>query len=130
MLSYPYADERGKYLGMWTSVRSMGTIIGGAINFGANNSNSASGAIAYGTYIVFIVIGEFIFCCRVDGVILTRIEALSIVFAVLLSPTHRVRRRDGTHVPTSGEASWKQEFIILGKHYAQKRVSTDRLSLG
>jgi len=58
MLSYPRAGERGRYLGLWTSARASGTIAGGAINFGANNTDSSAGGIAYGTYIAFIAIGK------------------------------------------------------------------------
>lgn len=39
-------------------MRSSGSVIGGAINFGNNHEDGASGAIKWSTYVVFIVFGE------------------------------------------------------------------------
>lgn len=49
-------------------------------------------------------------------------ECTGLVWALLLSPTSRVRRRNGDKVPMSPVASWKQEFVALGKHMMLKKV--------
>jgi MFS family permease len=59
MLSYPRANERGRYLGIWSAMRSSGSVIGGAINFGNNHEDGAAGGIKWSTYIVFIVFGKY-----------------------------------------------------------------------
>ena len=58
MLSYPRANERGRYLGIWSAMRSSGSVIGGAINFGNNHKDGAAGGVRWSTYVVFIVFGE------------------------------------------------------------------------
>lgn len=76
MLSYPYQDERGLYLGtqdrspcrgtptnkswpgIWSAMRNSGSIIGGAINFATNYSNSTAGGIAWFTYLIFVGFGK------------------------------------------------------------------------
>lgn len=57
MLSYPEADKRGKYLGIWVAMRNSGTIAGGAINFGNNSKDTSSGGVAWSTYLIFIGFG-------------------------------------------------------------------------
>jgi hypothetical protein len=64
MLSYPEADKRGKYLGIWAAMRNSGAIAGGAINFGNNSKNSAGGGVAWSTYLIFIGFGECLIAIR------------------------------------------------------------------
>ncbi|KAH7265656.1 major facilitator superfamily domain-containing protein [Fusarium redolens] len=54
MLSYPLANDRGFYLGIWSAMRNSGSVIGGAINFSNNHSDSKAGGVAWSTYLVFI----------------------------------------------------------------------------
>lgn len=54
-------------------------------------------------------------------------EASGFIFAFLLSPTKKVRRSDGSHVPYSRDMTWKNEFSALYKHALNKRVSSFRL---
>ncbi|KAF5724344.1 major facilitator superfamily transporter [Fusarium mundagurra] len=96
MLSYPLANDRGFYLGVWSAMRNSGSVIGGAINFSNNHSDSKAGGVAWSTYLVFIAF-----------------ECTGLVWAFLLSPTRRVRRVDGTKVSMSERGSWKQEFAAL-----------------
>ncbi|CAK1363966.1 UNC93-like protein 1 [Cercospora beticola] len=106
MLSYPPQDDRGFYLGIWSAMRNSGSVIGGAINFSTNSEESSAGGIAWFTYLLFV-----------------GFECTGIIWAVLLSTTSKVRRRDGTRVPTNDEhASWKQEFAALARMLAQKHI--------
>ncbi|KAG5743952.1 hypothetical protein H9Q69_005044 [Fusarium xylarioides] len=105
MLSYPLANDRGFYLGVWSAMRNSGSVIGGAINFSNNHSNSKAGGVAWSTYLVFIAF-----------------ECTGLVWAFLLSPTRRVRRHDGTKVSMSESASWKQEFAALWKHLQRRKT--------
>ncbi|PCD32533.1 hypothetical protein AU210_008781 [Fusarium oxysporum f. sp. radicis-cucumerinum] len=54
MLSYPLANDRGFYLGVWSAIRNSGSVIGGAISFSNNHSDSKAGGVAWSTYLVFI----------------------------------------------------------------------------
>ncbi|RDW64799.1 hypothetical protein BP6252_10450 [Coleophoma cylindrospora] len=100
MLSYPYQDERGLYLGVWSAMRNSGSIIGGAINFATNYSKSTAGGIAWSTYLIFV----------------------GFVWAAILSPTKRVRRRDGSKIPSSDDITWKKEFAALWQHLQRKKT--------
>lgn len=105
MLSYPPADDRGLYLGIWSAMRNSGSIIGGGINFGNNYKNSGAGGIAWSTYLIFV-----------------GFECTGIIWAFLLSPTSRVRRKTGARIPSSGGMSWKQEFQALWIHLRVKKT--------
>ncbi|KAK6905648.1 hypothetical protein I203_106478 [Kwoniella mangroviensis CBS 8507] len=105
MLSYPHVHERGRYLGIWSAMRNSGSVMGGAINFSTNNTQSSSGGIAWSTYLIFI-----------------GFECTGVVWAFLLSKTSKVRRSDGSKVPYSRNLSWKEEFAALIKHAQNKRT--------
>ncbi|KAG9499492.1 hypothetical protein J7337_007948 [Fusarium musae] len=105
MLSYPLANDRGFYLGVWSAMRNSGSVIGGAINFSNNHSDSKAGGVAWSTYLVFI-----------------SFECTGIFWAFLLSPTRRVRRVDGSKVAMSERASWKDEFAALWKHLQRRKT--------
>nr|RBR00903.1 hypothetical protein FVER53263_01577 [Fusarium verticillioides] len=105
MLSYPLANDRGFYLGVWSAMRNSGSVIGGAINFSNNHSDSKAGGVAWSTYLVFIAF-----------------ECTGLVWAFLLSPTRRVRRVDGSKVAMSERASWKHEFAALWKHLQRRKT--------
>lgn len=105
MLSYPPPDDRGFYLGIWSAMRNSGSVIGGAINFATNYSESAAGGIAWATYIIFVVF-----------------ECTGVFWAWLLSATERVRRKDGTRVPSTGTVTWKGEFNALWLHVQRKKT--------
>ncbi|KAH7562174.1 major facilitator superfamily domain-containing protein [Bipolaris maydis] len=96
MLSYPNPEDRGFYLGIWSAMRNTGSVIGGAINFSTNYDRAGSGGIAWTTYLIFV-----------------GFECTGFIWAFLLSPTAKVRRRDGGKVSMSRRASWKHEFTAL-----------------
>lgn len=105
-------------------MRNSGSVIGGAINFSTNNTQSSAGGIAWATYLIFVGFGEISSVSQPSKHLLTRVsECTGVIWAVLLSPTQRVRRNNGTKVPMSGKISWKQEFIALGKHFTYKKVN-------
>ncbi|KAJ4066544.1 hypothetical protein NW756_010052 [Fusarium oxysporum] len=106
MLSYPLENDRGFYLGVWSAMRNSGSVIGGAINFSNNHSDSKAGGVAWSTYLVFIAF-----------------ECTGLVWAFLLSPTRRVQRHDSTKVPISERASWTQEFSALWKHLQRRKAA-------
>ncbi|KAI7362928.1 hypothetical protein KC354_g6894 [Hortaea werneckii] len=54
MLSYPKAEDRGFYLGIWAAMRNSGSVIGGAINFSNNYEKASAGGIAWSTYLIFV----------------------------------------------------------------------------
>ncbi|KAH7093656.1 major facilitator superfamily domain-containing protein [Paraphoma chrysanthemicola] len=99
MLSYPKPEDRGMYLGIWSAMRSSGSVIGGAINFSTNYSRAGGGGVAWATYLIFV-----------------GFECSGFIWALLLSPTAKVRRRDNSPVSMSVEVSWKQEFIALWRY--------------
>lgn len=105
MLSYPHQDDRGFYLGVWSAMRNSGSVIGGAINFATNYSASDAGGIGWSTYLIFVAL-----------------ECTGVIWAFLLSPTVRVRRRDGTRVPSTGTVTWKDEFSALWQHLQRKKI--------
>jgi hypothetical protein len=46
-------------IGIWSAMRNSGSIIGGAINFSTNYSDSSAGGIAWSTYLIFVGFGQF-----------------------------------------------------------------------
>lgn len=105
MLSYPHQDDRGFYLGIWSAMRNSGSVIGGAINFATNHSESEAGGIGWATYLIFVAL-----------------ECTGVIWALLLSPTARVRRRDGSRVPSTGAVTWKDEFDALWRHMQKRKT--------
>ncbi|TVY61314.1 UNC93-like protein 2 [Fusarium oxysporum f. sp. cubense] len=86
-------------------MRNSGSVIGGAINLSNNHSDSKAGGVAWSTYLVFIAF-----------------ECTGLIWAFLLSPTRRVRRRDSSKVPISERASWKHEFTALWRHLQRRKT--------
>ncbi|KAK4689638.1 hypothetical protein P7C73_g465, partial [Tremellales sp. Uapishka_1] len=105
MLSYPRPNERGKFIGIWVSMRNSGQVLGGAISLGVNVKTAGTGAVAITTYCIFIAL-----------------ECLGMPCAFLLSPSSRVRRPDGVPVPLSPPQSWKEETLDLLRHIKHKRT--------
>ncbi|TXC06281.1 hypothetical protein FocTR4_00009573 [Fusarium oxysporum f. sp. cubense] len=91
--------------GVWSAMRNSGSVIGGAINLSNNHSDSKAGGVAWSTYLVFIAF-----------------ECTGLIWAFLLSPTRRVRRRDSSKVPISERASWKHEFTALWRHLQRRKT--------
>lgn len=104
-------------------MRNSGSVIGGAINFSNNHSDSKAGGVAWSTYLVFIAFGKSHSSktiCEAPNQSL--LECTGLAWAFLLSPTKRVRRHDGSKVDMSERASWKQEFVALWKHLQRRKV--------
>lgn len=49
-------------------------------------------------------------------------ESTGVLWALLLSPTNKVRRTDGSRVPISEDITWKEEFVALWKHIQRRKV--------
>lgn len=105
MLSYPKPEDRGFYLGVWSAMRNSGSVIGGAINFSTNHTDSKGGGIAWATYLIFV-----------------GFECSGFIWALLLSTTSKVRRRDNSPVNMSVEVSWKEEFLALWSYLKELKT--------
>jgi hypothetical protein len=55
--------------GIWSAMRSSGSVIGGAINFSTNYDRASAGGIAWSTYLIFVGCGTLIH--RLDGTCFT-----------------------------------------------------------
>ncbi|KAH7564377.1 hypothetical protein BM1_01424 [Bipolaris maydis] len=102
MLSYPHPEERGFYLGIWSAMRNSGSVIGGAINFSNNHKDSDAGGVAWSTYLIFV-----------------GLECTGLVWALLLSRTTKVRRRDNSKVNIAPAESWMKELRALATYLQQ-----------
>lgn len=83
VLTYPEPSRRGVYLAWWIVSRNVGQLVAGAINLGLNSQRDSAGAVNPNVYVAFIVI-----------------ELTGIPAALLLCPPEKVRRVDGTRVPS------------------------------
>lgn len=110
MLSYPPPENRGKYLAYWLAYRNSGAILGGAINLSFNYSGKRLGKLDWRTYIVFVVLRKFEWTFPPGVYWLTRSpECLGPAVAMLLSPPHKVQRRNGTKVKLLAKIPAKEE---------------------
>jgi hypothetical protein len=53
----PMEHTHSPWIGIWSAMRNSGSIIGGAINFSTNHTNSAAGGIKWSTYLIFVGFG-------------------------------------------------------------------------
>ncbi|OBT73199.1 hypothetical protein VF21_08712 [Pseudogymnoascus sp. 05NY08] len=105
MLSYPDQNDRGLFLGIWSAMRNTGSIVGGSINFYTNYKRSSAGGMAWSTYLIFV-----------------GFECTGVIWAFMLSPTSKVRHRDGSKAGTSTDISWGAEFKALWKHLQNRKT--------
>ncbi|KFY92542.1 hypothetical protein V498_04876 [Pseudogymnoascus sp. VKM F-4517 (FW-2822)] len=105
MLSYPNQNDRGLFLGIWSAMRNTGSIVGGSINFYTNYKTSSAGGIAWSTYLIFV-----------------GFECTGVIWAFMLSPTSKVRHRDGSKAATSTDITWAAEFQALWMHLQNKKT--------
>lgn len=105
IIGYPSPGDRAFFLAVWQTAKSLGPIVGGAINLGLNANKKTTGSVSSTTYIVFIVI-----------------MCLGLPVALCLSPAHKVWRRDGTVIVTQRAATWAAEFKAVGKLFISRRI--------
>jgi MFS family permease len=105
IIGYPSPGDRAFYLAIWQSAKAAGPIVGGAINLGLNSNRQTAGSVSSTTYIVFIAI-----------------MCLGLPAALLLSPAHKVWRKDGTRIMTSSAATWGKEFKAVGRLFISQRI--------
>ncbi|KAK7923799.1 hypothetical protein PG985_007870 [Apiospora marii] len=123
MLSYPHPDKRGLYLGetnetvrnkMCLLIRSR-NLVGDAQQWKLaggrhqllqqpQDSHFRRG-VAWSTYLIFVAF-----------------ECTGVIFALLLSPTRKVRRHDGSRVQMPEKLTWKQEFSMLYRALRNKKI--------
>ncbi|OAA55294.1 Major facilitator superfamily domain, general substrate transporter [Niveomyces insectorum RCEF 264] len=101
-----YAEEKQK--GMWRAMQWTGNVSGSAIGacvaLGVS-WNSSSASVPHTVYIIFIVI-----------------QCLSVGFAMLLKPSHALRRSDGTALATFEQLSAWQSLKITGALFKDWRI--------
>ena len=103
-------------------MRNSGSVIGGAISFGVNAKAATAGAVALGTYII-VSHSPSPDCRRPTAhPSSSTFESTGPIWALLLSPTHKVRRADGSRVVVSEDVSWKEEFQALFQTMQSKIV--------
>ncbi|KFX86343.1 hypothetical protein V490_09115, partial [Pseudogymnoascus sp. VKM F-3557] len=90
---------------IWSAMRNTGSIVGGSINFYTNYKRSSAGGIAWSTYLIFV-----------------GFECTGVIWALMLSPTSKVRHRDGSKAATSTTISWGAEFQALWKHLQNRKT--------
>ncbi|KFY08388.1 hypothetical protein V492_06280 [Pseudogymnoascus sp. VKM F-4246] len=86
-------------------MRNTGSIVGGSINFYTNYKTSSAGGIAWSTYLIFV-----------------GFECTGLIWAFMLSPTSKVRHRDGSKAATSTDISWAAEFQALWLHLQNRKA--------
>ncbi|KAI7188528.1 hypothetical protein KC316_g5364 [Hortaea werneckii] len=90
---------------IWAAMRNSGSVIGGTINFSNNYEKASAGGIAWSTYLIFV-----------------GFECTGPLWAFLLSPTPKVRRRDGSKVPSSDAITWKEELKALWEYLRESKT--------
>ncbi|KAH8883766.1 duf895 domain protein membrane protein [Thozetella sp. PMI_491] len=105
MISYPEEHRRGLYISIWVTMRTLGSILGGAITFGLNIAKNGAGGVSTNTYLVFL-----------------GLECLGVPAALLFTRTRKVIRSDGWDVPRLPRKSWKKECKLLLAHHMEKRT--------
>ncbi|GKT71185.1 DUF895 domain membrane protein [Colletotrichum tofieldiae] len=98
MLSYPEADNRGKYLAYWLCYRNSGSILGGIINLAFNHQGRRTGKLDWRTYIVFVVLQKVI---RRNG---TRVQIAE-------------RISDSAELRELGRLMLRKEFLLVAPFF-------------
>lgn len=104
VLTYPEDNRRGAMLSFWVMSRNLGQIVGGVISLARNFPNIHGPTIATNTFLVFIAI-----------------EACGLPISLLISPSEKVRRQDGTSITMSPPLPWREEFKIVWRTFLQPR---------
>ncbi|RKF53634.1 UNC93-like protein 2 [Golovinomyces cichoracearum] len=133
MLSYPQPEDRGFYLGIWSAMRNSGSIFGGVINFAKNYNNSTTGGKSFPS--LFLHFDLWLYHAQREPVLskdglkpklLTSRrpypECTGLVWALNLTPTRLVLRRNGHRIRMSPLRSWTQEFVALRLLAQQKKT--------
>ena len=105
-IGYPRPQDRGFYLAIWSTAKTSGPILGGAINLALNAKSNKAGSVSSATYIVFLSImctGPF--------------------WALMLSPTKKVWRKDGSRIVIRKEPTVGAELRALVTLLRTKRVA-------
>ena len=96
IIGYPRPQHRGKSITLWVAFKELGSIVSSSINLGLSAHDSKGGHIGYPVYYVTIAI----MCCGFP-------------LALLLSPTSRVRHRDGSSVKLQAVSGYEEAYRSL-----------------
>ncbi|KAJ5789614.1 uncharacterized protein N7518_006625 [Penicillium psychrosexuale] len=102
-VGYPEEEKRGRYVGIWMSIRQMGPLVGGAISLALNVKTAHVGKVTYTTYLGLVAI-----------------SSLGAPFALLLSQPQDVIRSNGTKIPYMKKTSLSIEARAIWKQLSNK----------
>ncbi|KAI6461010.1 hypothetical protein MCOR17_006498 [Pyricularia oryzae] len=105
ILSYPEHRKRGRYLALWMAFKNSGQMIGGSINLGLNAGTAVAGKVSWVTLLVFVCL-----------------QALSLPVALLLSPPHKVERRDGSPIHVEQRTPMLEQLRRIWTTVSTRRV--------
>ncbi|PWN50005.1 hypothetical protein IE53DRAFT_115471 [Violaceomyces palustris] len=105
ILAYPERNKQARYISYWLMFRVLGQILGGAVNLALNVDRDEQGSISTNTYLVFVAL-----------------QACGPFVAMLLSPPHKVQRKDRSPVYLNIESSTKKEIKSMLKLLASPNV--------
>ncbi|GAC98435.1 hypothetical protein PHSY_006029 [Pseudozyma hubeiensis SY62] len=104
-LGYPERLKQARYISYWLMFRVLGQLLGGIINLALNYNDAEKGSISTNTYLVFVVL-----------------QCIGPLWAMLLSPPHKVQRQDRTPVYLHIESSTKRELKLMWKTITKPTV--------
>ncbi|KAF2169512.1 hypothetical protein M409DRAFT_64632 [Zasmidium cellare ATCC 36951] len=105
IIAYPRDQHRGKSITLWVFAKELGSVASSAINLGLSARDDKPGHVGYPVYYATITI----ICCGIP-------------LALLMSPTHKVRHRDGTKLDASNAGKYGLEYRRLGNLLRKKEV--------
>ncbi len=104
-LGYPERLKQARYISYWLMFRVLGQLLGGIINLALNYNDAEKGSISTNTYLVFVVL-----------------QCIGPLWAMLLSPPHKVQRTDKTPVYLHIESSTRRELKLMWKTITKPQV--------
>ncbi|KAK4497566.1 hypothetical protein PRZ48_012017 [Zasmidium cellare] len=105
IIAYPRDQHRGKSITLWVFAKELGSVVSSAINLGLSVRDDKPGHVGYAVYYATIAI----MCCGIP-------------LALLLSPSHKVRHRDGTRLDINNSGTYGLEYRRLGQILRKKEV--------
>ncbi|CAG8587728.1 6026_t:CDS:2 [Diversispora eburnea] len=104
MMSYPTESDKGKFIGIFWAIFSLGGVFGSIVPI-ALNWNSTAGSVNDGTYIGFTIL-----------------MGLGALLCLTLLPPSKVVRDDGKHINIKKFPNWKEEIIGVLKLFLDWKI--------
>ncbi|CAG8631751.1 7973_t:CDS:2, partial [Acaulospora morrowiae] len=104
MLSYPFEENKGKYIGLFWIIFNLGGVLGSIVPI-ALNWNSEAGSVNDGTYIGFIIL-----------------MGLGAILALVLLPPSKVYHDNGQHVIIQKYPRWRTEVFEVLKLFLNWKI--------